>query len=312
MLFNVNKQIITRTDSDKIVSNSIDYLTATFTFSADHSGMTKTAIFSNGTIDFEIVLDQNNSITKDDHLNLSQGIWVVSTVSVGNGTTIRTDMVPILVLESGGENGMIPPEPTLSVYEQIMNAFSEASQLFQTKELLVKLYGTKSGTLTVNLTDTTPTVSATNYIETAATSNVTIDFVNGTNITFSRTSLAPIKLKKHDLVEFNIFTAFNRDCSVEYGSISYINGVQVASAQTFGNQDFKGVAGFTTVQVLKYIMDLDLLEDEPVAYPAGTVFTTKLFKRQESATPTLTTHYLFGVNQNGLDRFSYATIKTNI
>lgn len=185
-------------------------------------------------------------------------------------------------------------------------------QSYQHKEYPIKLYGTKLNATNVTLFDTPPIVNATNYIETTSTNNTTIDWVNGTNTTFTRTSTSAVKLKRGDMVDFNIYTAFNRDCSVEYGAISYINGVPISTQQTFGNQDFSGVTGFTTVQVLKYELELDLLPITPTEYPIGTVFTTKLFKRQESATPTLTTRYMYGVNINNLDRFSYAKIQTNL
>jgi len=194
---------------------------------------------------------------------------------------------------------------------ELSNTFYEGLDLlYQPKTNLIKLYGSKSGTYTVDLNLNTPTISATNYIETTGTSNITIDWVNGTNITFTRVSQSAIKLKNGDITSFNVLVAFNRNCSVEYGAISYINGVAITTPQTFGNQDFSGVVGHTIVQALKYDMVFDLLTNEDVEYPIGTVFTTKLFKRQELASPTLTSRYMFGVNVNNIDRISYATIKT--
>ena len=263
----------------------------------------------------------------------------------------RMDMsFPLLILLSDETNGTNPQPPTQSVYDQIMDliegvgtnyiagdnisiandtissnqindllttslvktwSIDKLKAMFQPKAYELKLYGTKTGTLAVDLTDAKPTISATNYIETIATSNITIDWINGTNITFTRTSTSPIKLSNKDSTIFNLLVAFNRDCSVEYGAIAYADGVPITSPQTFGNQDFSGVSGFTTVQPLKYELEFDLLASE-TTFPVGTVFTTKLFKRQETASPTLTTRYLFGVNTNGINRISYSKVETTV
>lgn len=279
------------------------------------------------------------------------GYLEVGITGISGDDKRRTDMInTIAIVPSTANNGTDPLPPTQSVYDEIMDlvqgvgtnyiagnnitiaddtissnqiddttssltktySSSKTDATYERKIYNVKLFGTKSGTYTVNLTDTAPSILATNYIETVNTNNITIDWVNGLNMTFTRVASAPIKLKKGDTTTFNIYTAFNRDCSVEFGAISYIDGVPITTPQAFGNQDFSGVSGFTTVQVLKYEMEFDLLGDEPVEYPAGTIFTTKLFKRQETSTPTLTTRYLYGVNTNGLDRISYAKVKTNI
>jgi len=184
--------------------------------------------------------------------------------------------------------------------------------LFQPRIYDILLYGEKSTGYIVNLIDDKPTVDTDNYIETNGTTNIVFDWVNGINIEINRTSSAEIKLRNTDYAMFNALVAFNRSCSVEYGSISYADGVAISSEHTYGNQDFAGVNGFDVVQALKYNSYFDLLPDGINTFPAGTIFTTKLFKRQKSITPSLTTRYILGKSVNEIDRFTFSKIEVEV
>ena len=73
--FNVIGQHIERCDDTVIAGGSIDYLEAKFMFSKEWSGREKTALFQSGNEKYEVLLDENDMITSDKHLNLAEGIW---------------------------------------------------------------------------------------------------------------------------------------------------------------------------------------------------------------------------------------------
>lgn len=59
--FTINKQILKRVDSYDLVTDSLNYVTATFTFCDDWSGSVKHAIFKDHTGAYEVALDDNNT-----------------------------------------------------------------------------------------------------------------------------------------------------------------------------------------------------------------------------------------------------------
>ena len=118
--FCVNRQVIKRSDSNYVVANSSDYLTAEFGFSNDWKDLGKTAIFTTTTGSISIILDSNNQILEDKHLNLTAGTWVVSVVGVNGTRKIITNIASMTVVDSGAESGTVPTGPTPDVYDQII------------------------------------------------------------------------------------------------------------------------------------------------------------------------------------------------
>ena len=119
--FNVYKQKIKRTDTQHIVSDSRNYLKASFTFSDDDWTGIKTAIFKNGDVVKHAVLDDNNECIVPWEA-IKPGILHVS---VFCGDLITADTATVYINESGYEDGGIPEDPSPTVYEQIIAMLNE-------------------------------------------------------------------------------------------------------------------------------------------------------------------------------------------
>lgn len=117
-----------------IVSDTIDYLQASFCFqSRDWDGADKWAHFSKGDLAHDVRLDESDQITRDKHLNLSSGVWIVYL----HGTTpagmrITTEKAEIHVKETGTINGEPLPEIPLTVAEQIAADAKAAKEIAET------------------------------------------------------------------------------------------------------------------------------------------------------------------------------------
>ena len=119
--FNVYKQKIKRTDTQQIVSDSRNYLKASFTFSDDDWTGIKTAVFKNGDVVKHAVLDDNNECLVPWEV-IKPGILHVS---VFCGDLITADTATVYINESGYEDGGIPEDPSPTVYEQIIAMLNE-------------------------------------------------------------------------------------------------------------------------------------------------------------------------------------------
>lgn len=119
--FNVYKQKIKRTDTQQIVSDSRNYLKASFTFSDDDWTGIKTAIFKNGDVVKHAVLDDNNECLVPWEV-IKSGILHVS---VFCGDLITADTATVYINESGYEDGGAPEDPSPTVYEQIIAMLNE-------------------------------------------------------------------------------------------------------------------------------------------------------------------------------------------
>lgn len=114
LTFNINKQIIRRTDCEIPVANSENYLRASFSFSNEWQGY-KTAIFNNGTA-YSIILDENNECLVPWEVITASGF----SVSVFCGERITANTVFVSVLPSGYKEGETPQPPSPTVYDQIL------------------------------------------------------------------------------------------------------------------------------------------------------------------------------------------------
>lgn len=113
LTFEINKQLIQRTDCEIPVSKSENYLYAQFSFSEEWRGI-KTAIFNNGTA-YNVILDENNSCLVPWEVITESGFSV--SVFCGQRITANSAFVPII--PSGYIDGQTPQPPTPDVYEQL-------------------------------------------------------------------------------------------------------------------------------------------------------------------------------------------------
>lgn len=101
-----------------IVADSINYITAKFTFDEDWEGRAVTAFFTQGnnTISAAVV---NNEITAEQGINLTAGTWEVKLTGVKGDSRITAGPVKINVLPFGSVDGELPDiSPTQ--YEQLL------------------------------------------------------------------------------------------------------------------------------------------------------------------------------------------------
>ena len=116
--FNVEKQLICRTDNEIPVAKSENFLFAQFTFSDEWKG-TKTAIFNNGTA-YNVILHDDRCLVP----------WEVITdngfsVSVYCGNRITANTAYVMVIPSGYIEGETPAPPSPTVYDQLTEEISK-------------------------------------------------------------------------------------------------------------------------------------------------------------------------------------------
>lgn len=123
--FNVNNQIIERTDTFVPVRSSKNYLYAEFDFQTnDWNGKSKTALFRSGDNDpVPVLLGETNTCLVPAEVLTGTSF----SVSIIAGNLITANMVVVKLYESGYKTGDIP-EPSETLYEQLMTAFDEAKQ----------------------------------------------------------------------------------------------------------------------------------------------------------------------------------------
>lgn len=123
--FVVNNQIIERTDTFVPVRSSKNYLYAEFDFQTnDWSGKSKTVLFRNGDNDsVPVLLGETNTCLVPAEVLAGTSF----SVSIVAGNLITANIVTIKLYESGYRTGDIP-EPSETLYEQLMTAFDEAKQ----------------------------------------------------------------------------------------------------------------------------------------------------------------------------------------
>ncbi len=125
--FIVDDQFI-RAPHYTVVADSKDYLVARFTFSEQWQGLVKTAVFqgADGKAYF-VVLDKDTCPIPHEVIQPTRFL-----VSVFGGDRLTADRAVVEVAASGfTANGIIPPEPTPDVYNQLMETVSADRQLAQ-------------------------------------------------------------------------------------------------------------------------------------------------------------------------------------
>lgn len=123
--FSVNNQIIERTDTFVPVRSSKNYLYAEFDFQTDDwNGKSKTVLFRSGDNDpVPVLLGETNTCLVPAEV-LAGASFSVSIVA---GNLITANVVTIKLYESGYKTGDIP-EPSETLYEQLMTVFDETKQ----------------------------------------------------------------------------------------------------------------------------------------------------------------------------------------
>ena len=117
--FKVNGQNIIRTDTNRVVSDSRNYLRASFEFSEEWTGI-KTAIFKSGDIVRNSILENNECLVPWEVIKPG-----LMKVSVFCGDLITADSSTVPITESGYAEGGAPQDPSQTVYEQIISMLNE-------------------------------------------------------------------------------------------------------------------------------------------------------------------------------------------
>lgn len=123
--FVVNNQIIERTDTFVPVRSSKNYLYAEFDFQTnDWNGKSKTVLFRSGDNDpVPVLLGETNTCLVPAEVLTGTSF----SVSIVAGNLITANMVVVKLYESGYRTGDIP-EPSETLYEQLMTAFDKTNQ----------------------------------------------------------------------------------------------------------------------------------------------------------------------------------------
>ena len=124
--FVVNNQIITRTDTFVPVRNSRNYLYAEFEFqTSDWDDKSKTVLFRSGDSEpIPVLLGKTNTCLVPAEV-LQDTSFSVSIIA---GNLITANIVTVKLYESGYRQGDIP-EPSETLYEQLMTAFDSTKQV---------------------------------------------------------------------------------------------------------------------------------------------------------------------------------------
>lgn len=122
----VDKQSIYRKDSNRVVADSKNYVTAHFEFSEEWTSP-KTALFANDEKVYSVILDENDSCTVPWEVIKPYGFWI----SVFCGDLITANKAEVRVEESGYREGETPSPPTPDVYSQLMSCVEEAERTAQ-------------------------------------------------------------------------------------------------------------------------------------------------------------------------------------
>ena len=120
--FKVNKQHISRTDAEKAVADSRNYLRCAFSFSEDWDGTVKTAVFKKGSMVYHAVIS-DDKIAASVMPQLDAGKWEVS---VFGGNRITADVAILNVFRSGYDTENAPAPPAQSVYDSLVALCGEA------------------------------------------------------------------------------------------------------------------------------------------------------------------------------------------
>lgn len=115
-----NQRVLPNTQS--VVADSRNYQYVTFDFDEDWNDILKTAIFVNDKIHFSVLLDDTNRCLIPEAV-LKSGTLKVS---VYGGDRLTATNGYLRVLKSGYEDAPEPPEPSIDIYDQLVELASKA------------------------------------------------------------------------------------------------------------------------------------------------------------------------------------------
>lgn len=118
--YKVDGQILRRTGRNLIVADSIKYLAVRFNFSDEWKRTKKTVIFTYNENSYNVLLDDDNIVVVPYEVIHHPG-FTLSVYGTNNGMRITSSTCRVPVIKSGYAEGETPPEPTQTVYEQILD-----------------------------------------------------------------------------------------------------------------------------------------------------------------------------------------------
>lgn len=115
--FSIKNQRVIRFDEFTVVADSRNYLKAQFTFSSEWNNKIKTAVFVNNGVAYNVLLVEDKCTVPHEVIKNPS-----FSVSVFGGDLITANVAEIQVQESGLIEGQVPPEPTPTVYSQLVDS----------------------------------------------------------------------------------------------------------------------------------------------------------------------------------------------
>lgn len=111
--FNVENQILSRTDTNRIIEKSKNYLFAEFTFSADWDNTNKAIIFDNNTLRYKVYLDSDNKCQVPNRIIRNDG-FTISVVGEDNNDFVKITTSELYIAVG---KGIKSEEEMESIYE---------------------------------------------------------------------------------------------------------------------------------------------------------------------------------------------------
>lgn len=155
--FSVNKLDISCNNARKIIlTDSVQYHIAKFKFDESWDGFSKTIWFKNksSNVDDEdvvipVILGDGDTFCEIPwEVIKRKGLFVVAVQGISGDTEIWTkDKKPIIIEESDKSGDTVPPEPTIPIYNQIINLLSKKGDNLQYSQNILSL---KSGDKTLS------------------------------------------------------------------------------------------------------------------------------------------------------------------
>ena len=155
--FSVNKLDISCNNARKIIlTDSVQYHIAKFKFDESWDGFSKTIWFKNksSNVDDEdvvipVILGDGDTFCEIPwEVIKRKGLFVVAVQGISGDTEIWTkDKKPIIIEESDKSGDTVPPEPTIPIYNQIINLLSNKGDNLQYSQNILSL---KSGDKTLS------------------------------------------------------------------------------------------------------------------------------------------------------------------
>lgn len=126
--FTVNTQVLARTDSNTLASNSRQVHQCSFDFSSEWDGMEKIATFKKNGIVYNVMLDNDACIVPNEVLiDEKYSVFAVAVYGT-NGTKTITSTAVIIPVQGGSNTDGVETEITPSMFEQIMGKILEIEQ----------------------------------------------------------------------------------------------------------------------------------------------------------------------------------------